>query len=84
MTSRLNLEGEAPTATTDHTEFEKQLPDNCVNYLLFSIDAKQAPRQLSQLESIRKSASQLSSSIAKGYIWQRDEFNIELKNEEGK
>ncbi|KAF7545712.1 hypothetical protein G7046_g9496 [Stylonectria norvegica] len=63
---------------------DSQLPDNTVEYLLFILDSKlDARKQLSQIESIRKSALQLSASIAKDYIWQKDEFNLELKTEQG-
>ena len=70
---------------TSHGGFERQLPDNCVEYLLFYLDSNSDTRkQLPYLETIRKSALQLSSSIARDYIWQKDEFNLDLKNEQGR
>lgn len=85
MASKAALGGETSSNTSSRTGFEKQLPDNCVEYLLFTIDAKQDSRkQLSRLEGIRKSVLQLSSSTAKEHIWQREEFNVETKNDQGK
>ncbi|KAM0551958.1 hypothetical protein ACHAPJ_008066 [Fusarium lateritium] len=69
---------------TGETGFKNQLPDNCVEYLLFSLDPQlDARKQLSQLENIRKSAIDLATSLSKDYIWQKDEFNLTLKNEQG-
>lgn len=64
--------------------FERQLPDNCVEYLLFIDVHQDTRRQLSQIETIRKAALQLSNTLARDYIWQKDEFNLELKTENGK
>lgn len=69
----------------DHDGFTKQLADNCVEYALFIIHSQLDTRkQLSQIESVRKSALQFCESLTKTYIWQKDEFNLELKNEQGK
>lgn len=62
-----------------------QLPDNCVEYLLFVLDPQlEARRELSQIEAVRKSALDLATSLTADYIWQKDEFNLTLKNEQGK
>lgn len=64
--------------------FERELPDNSVEYLLFVIEEHSDARTvLPQLETLRKAALELCRNLAKEYIWQRDEFNLELKNEEG-
>lgn len=85
MATKTNLGGGVDDAAPEHDGFERQLPDNCVEYLLFILDSQlDARKQLSQIEAIRKSALQLASSLTKDYIWQKDEFNLELKNEKGK
>ncbi|KFA72376.1 hypothetical protein S40288_05595 [Stachybotrys chartarum IBT 40288] len=64
--------------------FERQMAENCVEYFLFLIDGQADSRHhLSKLESIRKAALQLSQSLTKDYIWQRDEFQLELRSENG-
>ncbi|KAF5692566.1 hypothetical protein FDENT_2776 [Fusarium denticulatum] len=79
-------EEEFPQQTGDAEEanFKNQLPDNCVEYLLFFIDPQvDIRKQLAQVENIRKSAIELSATLTKDYIWQKDEFNLTLKNENG-
>lgn len=64
--------------------FERSLPENCVEYMLFIIDAKLQPQQVfSRLDTVRKAAVQLSSRLTSGYIWQRDAFNVEIATEKG-
>ncbi|CAM1503698.1 Fc.00g012890.m01.CDS01 [Cosmosporella sp. VM-42] len=84
MATKSGAEDDPAPGDTAHGGFERQLPDNCVEYILFVLDPSlDSRKQLSQIETIRKSALRLSSSIAKGYIWQKDEFNLELRNEQG-
>ncbi|KAK0386943.1 hypothetical protein NLU13_5256 [Sarocladium strictum] len=60
------------------------LPENCVEYFLLVIDPQLEPRKkLSQLESIRQAALELAQTLTKDYIWQREEFNLELRTENG-
>lgn len=65
--------------------FERSLPDNCVEYMLFVIDAKLQQQQhvFSRLDAVRKAAVQLSGRLTSGYIWQRDAFDVEVKNDKG-
>jgi hypothetical protein len=65
--------------------FPKHLPDDCVEYSLFIIDSKLKSQKevLSRLEALRKEALKLTDSLLKGYIWQRDGFNVEMKTENG-
>ncbi|KAM0285504.1 hypothetical protein ACHAQH_001454 [Verticillium albo-atrum] len=64
---------------------EKRLPENCVEYLLFLVDQSPTDRrkELSKLEDLRKVSLELSKNQANNYIWQREEFGLELKNEQG-
>lgn len=64
--------------------FERSLPENCVEYMLFIIDAKLQPQHVfSRLDAVRKAAVQLSSRLTSDYIWQRDAFNVEITTEKG-
>lgn len=65
--------------------FERCLPENCVEYMLFVIDAKlQQHHVFSRLDAVRKAAVQLSSRLTSDYIWQRDAFDVEVKTEKGR
>ncbi|KPM40170.1 hypothetical protein AK830_g6380 [Neonectria ditissima] len=84
MVNNTNPEDGAGDPAPEHDGSKRQLPDNCVEYLLFVLVSQQdARKQLSQIESIRKSALERACSLTKDYIWQKDEFNLELKNEQG-
>lgn len=64
--------------------FERMLPENCVEYMLFIIDPNPQPKNtLSSLEAVRKAAVQLSNQLTKDYIWLRDGFSLEIKTEKG-
>ncbi|CAG8972869.1 hypothetical protein HYALB_00001289 [Hymenoscyphus albidus] len=65
--------------------FPKRLPDDCVEYALFVVDAKlKSPKELvSRLEVIRKEALKLAGGLLQEYIWQRDGFTLELDKEKG-
>ncbi|RDL32505.1 Uncharacterized protein BP5553_08961 [Venustampulla echinocandica] len=65
--------------------FPKRLPDDCVEYSLFVIDARLKSQRelLSRLEAVRKEAVKLAESLLKDYIWQRDGFKLEVENSKG-
>ncbi|RYP49007.1 hypothetical protein DL768_005198 [Monosporascus sp. mg162] len=66
-------------------EFPRMLPENCVEYMLFMIDSRVESRKLlSDLEAVRKAAVQLCDRFTKDYIWQRDVFQLHIKNENGR
>ncbi|KAL2107120.1 hypothetical protein VUR80DRAFT_5682 [Thermomyces stellatus] len=65
---------------------DMKLAENYVEYALFVLPQKEegsARKQLSLLETIRKAALELCSSLTKDFIWQRDEFNLTLRNDHG-
>ena len=65
-------------------EFPRRLPENCVEYMLFIIDDQLESRKLlSELETVRKAAVQLCDRFTKDYIWQRDAFQLQVKNDKG-
>ncbi|POS76631.1 hypothetical protein DHEL01_v204968 [Diaporthe helianthi] len=76
----------AATGDGNFEGFERCLPDNCVEYMLFVIDGKLQRQQhevFSRLDTVRKAAAQLSSRLTSDYIWQRDAFHVDLKNDKG-
>lgn len=64
--------------------FERHLPENSVEYLIFIVQEPKLDRrkQLSKLEEVRKSALKLAQDRAPEYIWQREEFSLELKHDQ--
>ncbi|KAK6064424.1 ecdysoneless-like protein [Seiridium cupressi] len=64
--------------------FPRRLPDNCVEYILFIVDAQlEAHKLLSALENVRKTALHLTNDLTKDYIWQRDGLQLDVKNDQG-
>ncbi|MBE3047359.1 hypothetical protein IMZ48_33555, partial [Candidatus Bathyarchaeota archaeon] len=66
---------------------DMKVAENCVEYALFVLPEKDegsARKQLSLLETIRKAALELSSGLTKDFIWQRDDFNLGPKNNQGR
>ncbi|EEY23591.1 SGT1-like protein [Verticillium alfalfae VaMs.102] len=64
---------------------DKRLPENCVEYLLFLVDQNSTDRrkELSKLEDVRKNALASAKDVASDYIWQRGEFSLEVKSDQG-
>ncbi|OTA98570.1 hypothetical protein M426DRAFT_69553 [Hypoxylon sp. CI-4A] len=66
----------------DFDRFPRTLPENCVEYMLFVLNnTNEKHNPLSELETIRKAAIQLCDTIAPGYIWQRDSFQLRLERD---
>jgi len=64
--------------------FPRTLPGNCAEYMLFILNGELEPRGLlSELENVRKAATQLCMAVARDYIWQRDSFQLQVKREAG-
>ncbi|KAG5913115.1 hypothetical protein E4U61_007333 [Claviceps capensis] len=60
------------------------IAENCVEYYLFIIDHPSDHVTLARtLETLRKAAVELCQSLTNCYIWQRDEFSVELKISHG-
>lgn len=60
--------------------FPKRLPDDCVEYVIYVIDEKlkDIAATRTRLNQILKAASDLAKNHTKGYIWQRDAFELRL------
>ncbi|KAG5971979.1 hypothetical protein E4U55_000981 [Claviceps digitariae] len=60
------------------------IAENCVEYYLFIIDNQSDNvTHAKALEVLRKAAVELCQNVTKSYIWQRDEFSLELKISHG-
>jgi hypothetical protein len=59
-------------------KFPKQLPDDCVEYIIHIIDAKlgSVAAVRGRLNEIVKASNELKKKHLKDYIWQRDEFEL--------
>lgn len=64
---------------------DMKLAENCVEYSIFVLPEGEgnARKLLSLLETIRKAALELSTGLTKDFIWQRDDFNLALVNDNG-
>ncbi|KAL8696217.1 MAG: hypothetical protein Q9224_002910 [Gallowayella concinna] len=64
--------------------FPKILPDDCVQYTLYVINERlNSLETRAQLRKVQAAAVSLCKSLLKSFIWQRDEFRLELKQEKG-
>lgn len=64
--------------------FPKILPDDCAHYALYIIDAKLSDSQVrEQLRKVQAAATTLTKKLLKDYIWQRDDFKLELVQQRG-
>ncbi|TQV98299.1 hypothetical protein V2A60_007946 [Cordyceps javanica] len=65
-------------------QFERHLSENSMEYMIFVLDdSLEGIQYLSRLENISKEATRLMNSVAKDYIWQRDEFQLSVVNDQG-
>ena len=64
--------------------FPRLLPDNCVEYFIYIIDTTIKDIEVRQrLRAVQSSATSYAKTLLKGYIWQRDSFQLELAQEKG-
>jgi len=64
--------------------FPKRLPEDCIQYALYVLDARLKEQQLlAQLESVMNTALKLTDDLLSGYIWQRDRFTLEIGQKDG-
>ena len=60
------------------------LPENCVEYFIYIIDTTIKDIEVRQrLRAVQSSATSYAKTLLKGYIWQRDSFQLELTQEKG-
>ncbi|KAL8962477.1 MAG: hypothetical protein Q9193_001120 [Seirophora villosa] len=59
--------------------FPKILPDDCVQYMVYIIDSKLNDFNIrEQLRKVQAAANALCKELLKGFIWQRDGFELEI------
>ncbi len=69
--------------------FERILPEDSAEYMIFVLDGPSdeglagSSKPLARLIQLRKAALQLSESLTKDYIWQRDGFSLETVSRKG-
>ncbi|KAL8846360.1 MAG: hypothetical protein Q9221_008539 [Calogaya cf. arnoldii] len=64
--------------------FPKILPDDCVQYTLYLIDANLSHFEIrAQLRKVQAAANLLCKGLLKDFIWQRDDFRLEIKQQDG-
>ncbi len=64
--------------------FPKGLPNDCIEYALYVIDAKLTQIDIrQQLRKVQNSANALTKKLLDGYIWQRDSFKLDCAQENG-
>lgn len=73
--------------STFHPIPKPALPDDCIEYSLYiissSLDANNDSELRLRLRDVQKQATELQKRYLKDYIWQRQEFSIELNKEDG-
>lgn len=64
--------------------FPRSLPEDTVEYVVHVVDPKLSDAEAkSRLNEFSKSATELKRKYLKDYIWQRDDFNLQLRREDG-
>ena len=64
--------------------YSRVLPENCVEYFIYIIDTTIKDIEVRQkLRAVLSSATSFAKTLLKGYIWQRDSFQLELTQEKG-
>ncbi|KAH8887097.1 SGT1-domain-containing protein [Thozetella sp. PMI_491] len=65
--------------------FNMELPENCIEYMVFVVDPQTESQSLLLfLEGVRKAAMHLCEELTHAYIWQRQAFGLEVKVEKGR
>ena len=67
------------------TRFPKILPEDCVAYTIYIIDAKLSDFQVQeQLRQVQKAGIKLTNELLRDFIWQRESIQFDLIREKGK
>ncbi|KAK4693712.1 hypothetical protein P7C71_g3739, partial [Lecanoromycetidae sp. Uapishka_2] len=65
--------------------FPKCLPEDCVEYAIYVIDLKLNDLEIQQhLREVQVAATKFTSELLKGFIWQQESFQLEVKREDGR
>jgi hypothetical protein len=64
--------------------FPKRLSEDTVEYAIYVVDpALSQTQKLAKLRRVLQEATNFTKELLKDYIWQRDEFVLELKLDDG-
>lgn len=64
--------------------FPRRLPEDCVEYTIFIIDTELRDYEVRQtLRDVQASANVLTKKLLKDFIWQRENFKLDLTHENG-
>ena len=61
--------------------FPRRLPEDTVEYVVYLVDSNAQVK--SRLNDVLKAVNELKKKYLKDYIWQRDNFSLQLKREDG-
>ncbi|KAL8891940.1 MAG: hypothetical protein Q9215_001051 [Flavoplaca cf. flavocitrina] len=63
--------------------FPRILPDDCIQYTLYMIEYNLSNLEIrAQLRKVQAAAAALCKELLKDFIWQRDDFSLDLKQED--
>ena len=78
-------EGDFKTLGEGFNRFPKTIPEDCVAYTIYIIDAKLSDFQVQeQLRQVQKAGIKLTNELLKDFIWQREHIHFDLVREKGK
>jgi hypothetical protein len=64
--------------------FPKRLPEDTVDYAIHVVDpALDQPQKVAKLKKILQETTNFTKPLLNDYIWQREEFGLELKFDDG-
>ncbi len=65
--------------------FPKTLPEDCVEYAICVLDSKLNDLEIQQqLRQVQIAAIKMTSELLKGFIWQREQFQLKAKREDNR
>ncbi|KAL2039443.1 hypothetical protein N7G274_007715 [Stereocaulon virgatum] len=65
--------------------FPKRLPEDCVEYTIYTIDSTLSDSEThQQLRQIQTAGTKLINKLLKDFIWQREGIHFDLRQEEGR
>jgi hypothetical protein len=64
--------------------FPKRLPEDTVDYAIYVVDpALDQAQRVTKLKQVLQETTNFTKELLKEYIWQREEFGLELKLDDG-
>ncbi|KAL9135986.1 MAG: hypothetical protein Q9175_002804 [Cornicularia normoerica] len=65
--------------------FPKSLPEDCVEYTIYTLDSKSTDlERREQLRQIQSAVTKLTKDLLEEFIWQRESFKLSLEREGGR